>query len=92
MAHGLLKQGFWTLAILMFSSIPNLYPLEVGSTHPLSGASQGALIVKKESEVTQLCPTLCNPMNCSPPGSPVHVIFQARVLECVAISFSKGSS
>ena len=91
MAHGLLKQGFWTLAILMFSSIPNLYPLEVGSTHPLSGASQGALI-KKKSEVTQLCPTLCNPMDCSPPGSPVHVIFQARVLECVAISFSKGSS
>ena len=34
---------------------------------------------------------LCNPMDCSPPGSSAHEIFQARLLECVAISFSKGS-
>ena len=40
----------------------------------------------------QLCPTLCNPMDCSPPGSSVHEILQARVLERVAISSSKGSS
>ena len=39
----------------------------------------------------QSCPTLCNPMDCSPPGSSVHGIFQARVLEWVAISFSRGS-
>ena len=39
----------------------------------------------------QSCPTLCNPMDCSPPGSPVHGIFQARILEWVAISFSRGS-
>ena len=45
-----------------------------------------------ESEVTQLCPTLCDPMDCSPPLSSVHGIFQARVLEWVAISFSRGSS
>ena len=44
--------------------------------------------VKNESEVTQLCLTLHNPMGCSLPGSSVHEIFQARVLECVAISFS----
>jgi len=37
--------------------------------------------VKSESEVTQSCPTLSDPMNCSPPGSTVHGIFQARVLE-----------
>ena len=37
----------------------------------------------------QSCPTLCNPMDCSPPGSPVHGILQARTLEWVAISFSK---
>ena len=37
----------------------------------------------------QLCPTLCNPMDRSPPGSSVHGIFQARILEWVAISFSK---
>ena len=47
---------------------------------------------KKESEVTQSCPTLCNRMDCSLPGSSIHGIFQARVLEWVAISFSKGSS
>ena len=45
-----------------------------------------------ENEVTQSCPTLCKPMDCSPPGSSVHGIFQARVLEWVAISFSRGSS
>ena len=37
--------------------------------------------------VTQLCPTLCNPMNCSPPDSTVHRILQARILEWVAIPF-----
>ena len=42
--------------------------------------------------VTQLCLTLCNPMDCSPPGSSVHGILQARILEWVAISFSRGSS
>ena len=42
--------------------------------------------------VTQSCPTLCHPMDCSPPGSSVHEIFQARILEWVAIAFSKGSS
>ena len=41
--------------------------------------------VKGESEVTQSCPTLSDPMDCSPPGSPIHGIFQARVLEWVAI-------
>ena len=41
--------------------------------------------VKSESEVTQLCPTLSDPMDCSPPGSSVHGIFQARVLEWGAI-------
>ena len=47
---------------------------------------------KKESEVTQSCPTLCGPMDCSLPGSSVHGIVQATVLEWVAISFSRGSS
>ena len=45
--------------------------------------------VKSESEVTQSCPTLRDPMDCSPPGSSVHRIFQARVLEWVAIAFSE---
>ena len=42
--------------------------------------------------VNMLCPTLCNPMDCSSPGSSVHEISQARTLEWVAISFSRGSS
>ena len=47
---------------------------------------------KKESEVAQSCLTLCHPMDCSLPGFSVHGIFQARVLEWVGISFSRGSS
>ena len=45
-----------------------------------------------ESEVTQSCLTLCDPVDCSPPGSSVRGILQARILEWVAISFSRGSS
>ena len=45
--------------------------------------------VKSESEVTQLCPTLRDPMDCSLPGSSTHGIFQARVLEWGAIAFSE---
>ena len=44
--------------------------------------------VKSESKVAQSCPTLCDPMDCSPPGSSGHGIFQARVLEWGAIAFS----
>ena len=46
----------------------------------------------KESEVTQSCPTLCDPMDCSLKCSSVYGIFQARLLEWVAISFSRGFS
>ena len=42
--------------------------------------------------VAQLCSTLCDPMDCSPPGSSVHGILQTRILEWVAIPFSQGSS
>ena len=44
--------------------------------------------VESENEVTQLCPTLSDPMDCSLPGSSAHGIFQARVLEWGAIAFS----
>ena len=47
--------------------------------------------VKRESEVAQLCLTLSDPMDCSLPGSSVHGIFQARVLEWGAIAFSNWS-
>ena len=45
--------------------------------------------VKSESEVSQLCPILSDPMDCSPPGSSVLGIFQARALEWGAIAFSE---
>ena len=45
-----------------------------------------------EGEVAQSCPTLCDPMDCSLPGSSIQGILQARILEWVAISFSRGSS
>ena len=46
----------------------------------------------KECEVTQLCLTLCDPIGSSLPGSSLHGILQVRILEWVAISFSRGSS
>ena len=49
------------------------------------------ILSNSESEVTQLCPTLWDPLDCSPPGSSVHGILQARILEWVAISFSNSS-
>ena len=50
------------------------------------------IIIKGWSEVAQSCLTLCDPMDCSLPGSSVHGIFQAKILEWVAISFFRGSS
>ena len=47
---------------------------------------------ESESEVAQSCPTLCDPVGCSLPGSSLHGILQARILEWVAISYSRGSS
>ena len=47
---------------------------------------------KERNEVAQSCLTLCDPVDCSPPGSSIHGILQARILEWVAISFSRGSS
>ena len=45
--------------------------------------------VKSESEAAQSCPTLSDPVDCSPPGSSIHGIFQARLLEWSAIAFSR---
>ena len=50
------------------------------------------MCIYMRSEVAQLYPTLCDPMDCSLPGSAAHGIFQARILEWAAISFSRGSS
>ena len=66
-----------------------LYTSSVYSYHIFLISS---ISVKKESEVAQLCLTLCDSMDCSLPGSTIHGIFQARILEWVAISFSRRSS
>ena len=55
----------------------------------MRGAKEHFMQSESESEVAQSCLTLCDPMDCSLPGSSFHGIFQARVLEWVAISFSK---
>ena len=52
----------------------------------------GSSVCMGESSVIQSCLTLCDPMDCSSPGSSVHGTFKARILEWVAISFSRGSS
>ena len=67
------------------SCVPNNRHVWMGSLH------WTILLLKVENLVAWSCPTLCNPQDCSLPGS-VHGIFQARVLEWVAISFSRGSS
>ena len=65
-------------------------------SEPLCGlpfsASLFMKVKVKESEVAQPCLTLCDPVDCSLPGSSIHGILQARILKWVAISFSKGSS
>ena len=68
-------------------------PLSLGFSRKNTGVGCHFLTqcmkVKSESEVTQLCPTPSNPMDCSLPGSSIHGIFQARVLEWGAIAFSR---
>ena len=57
-----------------------------------SDAVENNIVSDQIRTVAQSCPTLWGPMDCSPPGSSVHGILQARILEWVAISFSRGSS
>ena len=71
------------------------YPFSRGSSKPKNRPGVSCIAGGSEmkwSEVAQLCPTLCDPMDCSLPGFSVHGIFQGRILEWVAISFSRGSS
>ena len=72
---------FWFLSL---KHVESEFPNQGSNLHPLHWES--------ESEVAQSCPTLCDPVDCNLPGSSVHGILQARILEWVAISFSRGSS
>ena len=73
---------------------PSCWAVGLRRDHTLCG-SQGFLLQVHTEFVCvwpQSWPTLGKPMDCSPPGSSVHGILQARILECTAISFSRGSS
>ena len=90
---------FLTLPALRGNLLRGFDPLAHRSAVTLPGGDQIPLreaclrgfddfpVLGHESEVTQSCPTLCNPMDCSLPGSSLHGILQARVLEWVSISY-----
>ena len=63
-------------------------PPSMGFSRPEYWSRLPCPSLMRESEVAQSCPTLSNPMDCSPPGSSIHGIFQARVLEWGAIALS----
>ena len=87
------------VASVMFDSVrnhrwqPTRLPCSWGSPGKNTGVGCHFLLhcmkVKSESEVDQSCPTLCDPMDCCLPSPSVHGIFQASVLEWVAIAFSR---
>ena len=90
----------WTVASVVSDSVrphrrqPTRLPRPWDSPGKNTGVGCHFLLqcmkVKSESEVAQSCPTLLDPMDCSPPGSSIHGIFQARVLEWGAIAFSNS--
>ena len=70
-----------------------LHPRKGSEYRPFSSRTHHLwLVCMHTCSVTHLCPVLCDPMDCSPPGSSVHGIFQARILQRVTIAFSRGSS
>ena len=99
--------GLWLLLLLLshFSCVHSVRPHRQQPTrlpHPWDSPGKNTGVgchfllqcmkVKSESEVTQSCPTPRDAVDCSPSGSSIHGIFQARVLEWVAIPFSGGAS
>ena len=91
----------WFLSVFIFCSLNYDFPggsdgkelaCNVGDPGSIHGSGRSPGEGEREREVAQSCPTLCNPMDYSLPGSSVHGIFQAIVLQWIDISFSKGSS
>ena len=90
LSMGFSRQEYWSgLPWPPPGHIPNP---GIKPTSASSALQVDSLPAESESEVAQSCPTLCDPIDCSLPGSSVHGSFQAIVLEWVAISFSRGSS
>ena len=97
--HGVMEQDAMILVLWMMSFKPAFsLPFFTFIKKLFSFSSLSSIRVvssaylKVKIEVAQLCLTLHGPMDCSLPGSSAHGIFQARILEWVAISFSRGSS
>ena len=85
------------VTVCLMYVLANLYSLNYGGVFLVAGFYLKYLLSISKNcvcvcSVSQLCPTLCEPMGYSPPGSSVHGILQARILEWVAISYSRGSS
>ena len=80
------KENVWTFG----QTLTNIYPIVWYST--VIDKAGGFMALKNKHVHAQSCPTLCNSMDCSLPGSSVLGIFQARIPECVAISYSSGYS
>ena len=100
LAQGTLKdRGFiWIVFKIFFTADTGHCELKMSSwiSYPMSFFYKGMLIQcherRKGKSPSQSCLTLCDPKDCSLPGSSIHGVFQARVLEWVAISFSRRSS
>ena len=78
------KKVIFPFAILTYFNLFLTHPFRYGKYYFNTDHVYATLL--------QSCLTLCNPIDCSPPGFSVHGILQARILEWVAISFSRGSS
>ena len=92
------RQEYWSgLSFLSPGDLPDpgikpRPPALQADSLPSESPGKPSWCLKVKVLVPQSCPTLCDPMDCSPPGFSIHGIFQAWVLEWVAISFSRGSS
>ena len=85
--------GVWIIQVNMFAKTHHLrFVQDVVCKWYLGGTLCVCVCVCVCVLVAQSCPTLCDPMGCSPPSSSAHGILQARILEWVAISSSRGSS
>ena len=93
---GVIVEGsFYQISDESYLSLNKVFYLKAGTEllpHIIDKFNIPIFVIESESEVAQSCPTLCNSMDYSPPGSSIHGIFQTGVLEWGAISFSRGSS
>ena len=88
-----MKARLWTVASIQWPQYAGENPSTLQhSCFSVNQPTPETLASPKWNEVAQLCPTLCDPVDCSSAGSSIHGILQARILEWVAISFSRGSS